>query len=155
AHVIADQAAAGASGKQDAFALVVIEIDLEQVLEGGTADAAWKRLLDALLAPLRVAHFGNEGEDVVVTAEVFLLQFARLGKEVAEALKGVGEQAAIGAEVARRQPGELDRASAARPKAHLAARTVVKENLTVRRLPAGPQLGTGAALALEFGESEL
>src|SRR5207248_2070175 len=105
AHLVADEAAAGTGGEQDRLALVVVKFDPQQVLEGGAADAARKGFGHAPAARFRVAHLGDETENVVVAAQV-VLALAGVGEELLEATEPLAEKSAVGAEVALGQPGD-------------------------------------------------
>jgi hypothetical protein len=132
----------------------VVERDGQQVLEGGAAGAAREGLGDAGAAALGVAHLGDEGEDVLLAAQVVLVA-AGLGQERLEAAERLRQQGPVGVEVAAGDLGQRRRAVAAGAEADLAAGAVLEEDLAVGRLEAGPELGAGAALALEGGEGEL
>jgi hypothetical protein len=70
AHLVADQGAAGARGEQRAFALVGIELDLEQALQFGAVGAQRIGGGERLPAYLAVADFGDEGQRVLSAAQV-------------------------------------------------------------------------------------
>ena len=153
-HVVAEEGAAGAGGEEDALALVVVEIDLEQVLERGTAGAARKRLGDLLPPPVGIAHLGDEGEHVVLETHLVLARLQLFKKRV-EAREGVGQQGAVGAEIACGDTRDRLRTVDAGPEAHLAARAVLEIDLAVVRLESRTQSLLAAALAFQRGEGEL
>ena len=65
------------------------------------------------------------------------------------------QERTIGAEEPGGQAGQLNRAVAARPKAHFAAGAVLQENLAIRRLKARLQGGLAAPSAFDTGKREL
>ena len=153
AHLVADEAAAGAGGEEDALALVVVERDLEQVLErrrcGCRADTPqsmrWRRCSPSRTSAMNVSTSSKQrssGSRVRGLAEKRL-----------ETPEGIGQQAAIDAEIPAGQARQLDGAGAAGPEADLAAGAVLKVDLAGRRLIAGPQLGDGAGLLFQNGQA--
>ena len=154
AHLVADQAAAGPRGEQDALALVIVQRHFEQVLEGGAAAAARERLGDALPAALGVAHLGDEGEHVVVAAQLVIVAVG-LGEERLEAAERLRQQRAVGVEVVAPPAGPARRGSRCRAgNAPRGARRSA-DRPRCRAAESRPQSRRAAALAFQAGEREL
>ena len=67
-HVVGDQAAAPLGGRQRADPLVVEQLHLQQLLEGGASRALRKRTSDKLFEPGLVADLGDEPQRVGIAA---------------------------------------------------------------------------------------
>jgi hypothetical protein len=73
-HLIADQTTTHTRGEKRAFALILVKLTLQQLAKTRVTDASRKKLLDALLAALAVAHLRDEAQNVVERHTLRLVQ---------------------------------------------------------------------------------
>src|SRR5262249_33998112 len=107
AHLVAEQAAAGAGREQGALRLIIVERHLEQLLELAGADPTRKGRVENLLAAVAIAHLRHETEHVLQTTHL-VIEFARLGEESLEAGERVTQKSAGSVEVPARESSESD-----------------------------------------------
>ncbi len=154
AHLVGDEAPAGAGGEERAFALVVVEVGFHEPIEFAAADAAGESLVDDLAAAGAVAMIGDEGEHVIAAAEIGI-DGSGASEEVLESVSaGDLEETAV-IELPGDQASKLRRRRFGEAQSHAALGTVLEEQLALLGLVAIAKDLPRAAGAIEPAEDEL
>ncbi len=154
AHLVANQTTAGPRGEQGAFALVVVERDAQEVLEGGALRPTRKRFRHAIAPALGVAHLRHERQHVVAAAQI-VIETAGFGQKFFKRRNRLRQKQPIRSEIPRGQMDQLRRTVLAGPETHLALVAVLKEDLAIRRLKPGFESNRPAPLPLQGGQHKL
>ena len=152
AHFIANEATAGAGGKQGAFRLVFVQRDFHECFEGRAFMAARKSLGESLGAKGGVADFGEVLANVVAAAD-FMLGGGGVGQELLKRVDRIGQKQSFIVEVLADFAHERHWDVAAGPKANLALAAVMEEKFAIGRLEVLFERAFAMA-ATELGERE-